>query len=287
MKKIFSIILGISLVFGLSLLTFFNSTVEAAKPASNLAGSEKVEWNLSADVMPSPPYGRYDIPGSEIKSKLLVNQPNGNTEVSLTGVMKDLSPNSTYKVYLSKKYTSYKELGWDVIGDWTINIQIGNDDVLEHLTLHSSDDKITGELFLPGGTSVWVIDSVEVNGNNIILTGHYDTNLNMQIEFTGKISSDGTMSGDWEDTNGPLQRSGTWAINEKAEKIIEGNTGWTGLFTSSIQPFQFMTDEYGSGSWHINIKDEDYSQEGDKALSVWINSGGTLLISDVFHVIFE
>ena len=70
----------------------------AKKPAGNLAGNVKVPWNLSADVMPVPPYGSADIPGSDTASKLNVNQPNGKIEVTMTGVMKGLSANTTCTV---------------------------------------------------------------------------------------------------------------------------------------------------------------------------------------------
>lgn len=85
----------------------------AVKPAGNLAGAIKVPWNLSADVMPAHPcgaYGTLDIPGSDTASKLIVNQPNGNTEVTITGAMNGLHSNTEYTVYLSNKYTPYTPL---------------------------------------------------------------------------------------------------------------------------------------------------------------------------------
>ena len=141
----------------------------AAKPAGNLAGAIKVPWNLSADVMPVPPYGSKDIPGSDTASKLIVNQPNGNTEVTITGAMNGLNPNTTYTVYLSKGYD-----------------------------LH---------------------------------------------------------------------------------------TTWPGLFTGTVPDFTFMTDGYGVGSWHINLRDANFPGSETYTLSVWINeTGGTMLVSDNFQV---
>jgi len=78
--------------------------VGAAKPASNLAVSEEVAWHVSAEVGPVPPYGAGDILGSDTVSKLIVNQPNGNKEVALTGVMNGLNPDTVYTVLLSKGY---------------------------------------------------------------------------------------------------------------------------------------------------------------------------------------
>ncbi|GAH31234.1 unnamed protein product [marine sediment metagenome] len=79
----------------------------AVKPAGNLAGAEKVEWNLSGDVMPSPPWGLHDIPGSDTASKLIVNQPNGNTEVAITGANEWVRPR--YPIYyISLKWMDNK-----------------------------------------------------------------------------------------------------------------------------------------------------------------------------------
>ena len=39
------------------LVSIVGISVLAAKPATNQAGAQKVTWNLSADVMPVPPYG--------------------------------------------------------------------------------------------------------------------------------------------------------------------------------------------------------------------------------------
>ena len=89
------------------------------KPADNLAGAVEVPWNLSAAVMPVPPYGDYgtlDIPGSDTASKLIVNQPNGAVEVTITGAMNSLHPDTTYNVFLSKGYTPYVDTGWNVTG---------------------------------------------------------------------------------------------------------------------------------------------------------------------------
>ena len=47
----------------------------------------------------------------------------------------------------------------------------------------------------------------------------------------------------------------------------------------------FVTDEFGSAAWHLNLKDKHFDSTDDHTLSVWINtSGGTLLISDTFQV---
>ncbi len=108
MKKfIYLIVLALilSLVLtGCSLLSNVGqvpATSQTKVKPTNLAGAVKVPWNLSGNVMPIPPYSYYDIPGSDTASKLIVNQPNGNTEVTITGVMNGLESNTTYTVILS------------------------------------------------------------------------------------------------------------------------------------------------------------------------------------------
>jgi hypothetical protein len=91
----------IAITLSTLILLIFGSPALAVKPETNLAKAQEVAWNLSAAVMPVPPYGSHDIPGSDTASKLIVNQPNGNTEVTITGVMNGLNPNTTYTVYLS------------------------------------------------------------------------------------------------------------------------------------------------------------------------------------------
>ena len=135
-------------------------------------GAQSVNWNLSAAVAPAPPYGTMDIPGSDTASKLIVNQPNGNTVVTITGAMNGLHASTPYMVYLSRGYT-------------------------------------------------------------------------------------------------PL-------------------SSWPGLFTGTIPAFTFLTDEYGAGSWHLNLRDENFPGPGTYNLSVWINEAGkTMLISDTFSVVVE
>ncbi|GAI99267.1 unnamed protein product, partial [marine sediment metagenome] len=147
MKKVIVFILIVALI-----LFVTPGIVSAAKPAGNLAGAQKVNWNLSAAVMPVPPYGSRDITGSDTASKLIVNQPNGNTVVTITGAMNGLNPNTTYTVYLSKGYA-------------------------------------------------------------------------------------------------PM-------------------TSWSGLFTSTVPTFTFTTNDSGSGSWHLNLRDDNFPLSGTYTLSV-------------------
>lgn len=252
-------------------------TALAVKPAGNLAGSEKVPWNLSTDVMPVPPYGSGDIPGSDIASKLIVNQPNGATEVAITGTMKGLNPNTKYTVYLSKGYTEYTPM--DITGTY-IWLVLGTYEHDLTIDVQNPDGSFSGYGGYPAGGPYLTTETItgQVTGNQITFTTVYagPYNPGYTANVSGTIALDGTMSG-----NSPWE----WHTTSGNATLASGSTSWPGLFTGTVQPFTFITDEYGSGSWHLNLRDDNFSGLGDHTLSVWINSsGGTILISNTFDV---
>lgn len=265
--------------------------VLAVKPTDNLAAAKHVEWNLSGDVMPVPPYGSADIEGSDELSKLIVNQPNGRTETAMSGIMKGLNPDTQYTVYLSRGYTPYVENGWNVTGTYTVNLTIGETPYTEYLVLTQSGNEIGGSLALDLAQtqSVWNIDSGTVNGNEVEIFAHFGTNTNMKLVMNGTIAEDGSMSGTWHDIDWNT-RSGNWSTTAgHATMTHTGSTGWPGLFTSTIPTFTFMTDAMGEATWHLNLRDENFpSGPGSYDMSVWINGGGkTILVSDVFTVVVD
>lgn len=278
----------IACIIAISLLLVCVAPVFAVKPSSNLAAAQKVAWNLSADVMPVPPYGSGDIPGSDEASKLIVNQPNGAVEVVLNGVMNNLNPDTTYTVYLSNSYTPYEYTGWDITGDWILRAVLGSS------YDHDYTFTQTGESF--GGTGGYPATgppysiTETVTGTINPLTGEItlrsDYNTGYWYTATATIASDGSISGTFKSYD---QGTGSpwYSTSGTAVKTHTGNTGWPGLFTSTVQPFTFTTDEYGSGNWHINLKNDNFPGDGTYDLSVWINKGGTILISDVFTVVVE
>ena len=289
---IVALILGLILT-GCSLLSNVGqvpvTSQTKVKPGGNQAGALEVAWNLSADVMPVPKYGSRDIPGSDTASKLIVNQPNGAVEVTITGVMNGLNPNTEYTVYLSNAYTPYVDTGWNVSGNYVIDLECSGTHYSEDLVLVQSGIDITGQyLALVGGGSVWTIYEGSVVGSAIEFKAFFGSLTTRTALFLGTIAPDGTISGTWAD-DFPYLRSGTWeSTTGAAAKTHTGNTGWSGLFTSTIQPFTFTTDEYGSKSWHLNLRDEDFNGPNIYHLSVWINvAGGTMLISDAFDVIVD
>lgn len=270
-----------------SLVSFGVITAKALKPTDNQAGAQKVSWNLSGDVMPVPPYGSADIIGSDTASKLIVNRPQGNNKLAITGSMKGLNPNTTYTVYLSKKYDKFIQANvegtwvWSVLGTYNHTIVIDNQD---------SDGNFEGRGCYPAtaplsecgegypGTTTEIITGHISGVNQITLTTVYKGpyNAGYTVTATGTIHSDGSMSG-----------TSPWGWNVGAGSVTtaSGSTGWPGLLSQELSTFTFTTDEYGDGSWHVNFKAADLADITQNEMSVWINGGGrTILISDVFNI---
>lgn len=275
MKKV---ILSAIAIVSLLLIT---GTVFAVKPSTNLARAQKVDWNLSGAVMPLP-WGQHDIIGSDTASKLIVNQPNGNIEVAITGVMKGLHPNSTYQVYPSNAWSS--SLVWDVTGSYGINVRYLGVDYPETLILAQSGTNITGVSLdtNPPGSFFTVFDG-SVVGDEINIFANKGS---LVVHMIGTIAPNGSMSGTWQDEV-PGTRDGTWET-ESGEAISQSvGNGYPGLF-GSLQMFTFTTNEFGTGSWHINLRDEDFSGAGTHNMSIWVNQpGATILISDNFEVVVD
>ena len=256
--------------------------VHAIKPRA-----EFVPWNLSADVMLVPPYGSMDIPGSDTASKLILNQPNGEVEVVLTGAMNGLNPNMVYTVYLSRGYTLTFER-WSLLGDWKHVGYLGTNEYRhDWIVIAETDITFSGTGGYPAGephTITWSFTGTKAGDGTIIMHIDYDGSPYWADLFGTIDSSDGSISGSWIDSNG---KSGTWETYEgQAQDQGKVGTGWSGLFTSTIPPFTFTTDGDGSGSWHLNMRDSDFPGPGTYWLSVWINeAGATMLISDNFQVI--
>lgn len=266
--------------------------VQAVKPSGNLASAQTVQWNLSAAVMPVPPYGSRDIPGSDTASKLIVNQPNGNTEVTITGAMNGLSPSTTYTVYLSKGYTPYVDTGWNVIGTYVLRLVLGAGYNHDIVITAQTDGTFTGTGGYPASAdppyafpynevitgTIGVMNGI-VSIHSVYQNGYWYT-------ARGTIAPDGTMSGTLIASNIAEPGKPWYMLSGKATRTHTGDTGWPGLFTSTIQPFTFTTDEFGAGSWHLNLRDSNFSGAGTYRMSVWINEAGlTILVSNNFDVV--
>ena len=256
-------------------LVLFVTPVFAVKPTANLPGAVTYGWHLSGSVMPVPPYGSSDIPGSDTASKLIVNQPNGNTEVAITGVMNGLNPNTTYTVYLAKPYTKYTAA--NVTGITGFNFEWQGSNYVHSANLNQTKSDVTGDGGYPAGgpyTYAWTITNGYVSGNHLHLVMDYMKGANCTMTMDGDINSPGNIT------------NGTWTSLGRATQY-SGTTWFPSYFTSTIPSFTFTTDEFGSGSWHVNVKDADLAGLiSPYMLSVWINGGGaTILVSDNFTVV--
>ena len=283
MKKITAIVLALLMVF------VFTGTAFAVKPVGNQAGAEEVPWNLSGDVMPVPPWGLSDIPGSDTASKLIVNQPNGNTEVAVTGVMKGLNPNTVYTVFPSNAWSTSEK--WNITGDWDLRFIYGGN--YDHEMTVTFQDMYTGAFTgtgngIPNPTTTWDIQGTsEVVGNSITLDLIYTgVNSGYTVHAEGTIDSTtgAIVSGTWSSS---ASQTGTWSSFEgHATKETVGN-GWPGPFYGQTT-FTFLTDENGAGSWHFNLKNADFSVPGTYNLSIWVNKpGATILVSNNFQVVVD
>ncbi|MEN8251628.1 MAG: hypothetical protein ABFS32_22085 [Bacteroidota bacterium] len=280
MKKLLKILFIIILLFTVTM------PVLAVKPTGT--GPDIIDWNLSGDVMPVPPWGLSDIPGSNTASKLIVNQPNGNVEVAVTGVMQGLEPYTTYTVFPSNAWSASEK--WNIVGDWDLRFMYGG--AYDHNMTVSFQDMHTGYFsgtgtYIPNTGYTWIIEGTSrVVGNSITLDFVYTgINAGYSVHAVGTINSEGAIvNGTWSSS---ASQSGTWSsFSGSATKETVGN-GWPGLFAGQ-ETFTFTTDGEGNGGWHFNLKNEDFPGLGEYWLSVWINGGGsTILISDNFSVIVD
>ena len=296
MKKL-TYLLVLALILGLALTgcTFLSNIGQApaidqtkVKPTGNLAGAEKVPWNLSGAVMPAPTWGMHDITGSDTASKLIVNQPNGNTEVVITGAMNGLNSNTVYTVYLSDDWSTSEK--WNITGEWELNFVLGGDH--DHNMTVTFQDMHTGAFsgtgyYISNDSYTWDIQGIsKVVGNEITLELIYTgTGAGYTVYAKGTIDDCGhIVNGTWTSSSG--QTGTSWSSTSgNAIKETVGD-GHPGLFPGQ-STFTFMTDEYGAGSWHINLRDSDFPEPGIYDLSVWINDNSipaTILISENFKV---
>lgn len=130
--------------------------------------------------------------------------------------------------------------------------------------------------------------TVSVTGDSVTIVADYESGSSVfPYTFTaiGTIALVGSMSGTWSDT---ISDSGTWTSTSGQATNHTGDTSWTKQFGNTV-PFTFTTDDSGSGSWHVNLRDSDFPLGAEThTLSVWINEAGrTMLISDNFDVIVD
>ena len=282
---IVTLILGLVLT-GCSLLSNISqvpATFQTKVKPEGLGGAQTYAWNLSGAVMPAPIWGMHDITGSDTASKLIVNQPNGNVEVAVTGVMNDLNPNTVYTVYPANAWSTSKK--WNIVGDWELRFVFGGDYdhsmTVDLQNMHTGVFSGTG-YYITNSSYTWDIQGTsKVVGNTITLDLIYTgSNPDYTIHAVGTIDDDGNIVNG--DCSTSANQKGTWtSISGEATQETVGS-GWPYLFPGQ-ETFTFMTDEYGAGSWHFNLKNADFDGPGDYTLSVWINNG-TILISDNFDV---
>ena len=297
MKKLFYLIVLI-LILGLALTgcTLLSNvgqvpaTSQTKVKPEGLGGAQTYAWHLSGDVMPVPPWGLIDIPGSDTASKLIVNQPNGNVEVAVTGVMNGLDSNTEYTVYPSNAWSTSEK--WNIVGDWSLRFMLGTG-IYDHDMIVTFQNMYTGKFSGTGWSTTqstpktWDIQGTsEVVGSTITLDLIYTTaGAGYTVHAVGTIGDTGEIiGGTWSSS---ASQNGTWSSYSGMAILETVGNGWPGLF-NNLETFTFMTDEFGAGSWHFNLKNDDFPGSGTYDLSVWINKGGsTILISENFEVVVD
>ena len=163
----------VAALLGVMLLVSGMALAKSEKAEANSAGAEKYVWYLSGDVMPVPPYGSGDIPGSDTASKLIVNQPNGKVKAAITGAMNRLNPDTEYTVYLSKgyePYTAFSMVGtykWLVLGTYEHDLMIDT---------YNPDGTFSGTGGYPAGAETYATTEIitgQVTGNQVTFTTTY------------------------------------------------------------------------------------------------------------------
>ena len=253
-------------------------------------GAEKYEFFLSGDVMPSPPYGLSDVEGSDEKSKLIVNQPNGKPIANVTGILKGLMPDTEYTVYIGKGYLPFMPLEVDFMGEYLMDYRLTTTDGASYphtlvITLQNEDGTFEG---YGEGLNDGVLEEVygTIVGNVVTLHSDY------VVEYGGATTgyyydvvitideTDGSMEGTWVSS---AAQTGFVYSDGPVDITSESGDDWfPGLLTPELPAFTVMTDEEGHVSWHVNILCEMVECiEGEIEFSIWINGpGGTLLISE-------
>lgn len=152
----------------ITLLVFVLLALLVTPAFANKPGAGKYRYYQTGDVLPVPPYGSIDIPGSS--GKLNVNQPKGDVELVLNTRFKGLKPNYLYRVYLMN-LTCPGAPGWSYShrGCWT---QVGS--FTTDLDGHGSFHKKYRNGDLSPGTynlSVWVNDGSA--GRTILVSDNF------------------------------------------------------------------------------------------------------------------
>lgn len=253
------------------------------------ANNQNVPWNLSANVMPGPPYGAYDIPGSDTASKLTIKQSNGNAAIKITGDLNGLTPNTTYYAKVLRNYIkgAPERVPMDPNGYFGMNWhdEINN---IDHDEFNTSQDiangTFTGYDCYPTSTCNYQSDVTGTySGNQYTITiANYNDPTSVYttpLKLTGTIQPDGGVK---SNADSPIP----WT--SAAYTVISAEPN---LFNMNIDIPVFTTDKHGSAKWTIRVPNSDLVA-GPNEMSVWVYTGNNtmnsptyvLLISDNFTV---
>lgn len=249
-------------------------------------GIEEYSFYLSGDIMPVPQYGGQDIIGSEVDSKLLVNQPNGTPVALVTGNLKGLDEGS-YIAYLAKGYTETVEQ-WNMVGEYDYDFIVDGETYSHKLTILTQEN---GDLTGTGShlkETDTVLETVtgKIIGNEVTLHIEYDQINPYSFDAILTIDENGELSGSSPQYTGTGDEIVFTSVMAVIEEVIVTATTYPGDLTATIEKITFEVDAEGNGSFSFVILPEDVEfVNGFISFSVWINHiDTTILISETVQL---
>ena len=285
--------------FALLILTI--GPVLAAKPENNgkpkdedfdandiSHGAQKLSWHLSASLTAA---ANEELEGADKASKLIVNQPRGETKLTLNGIMKGLTPHTTYTVSLFSNGQQLVTSNWSISGEWSFSClgsthqiiitQTGDTFTGVGTVTRTSPPSIYYEVIT--GTINRATGQITMHGTFYNDAAHQSPNGYM---YTASlvISSTGSMAGQLTNAGQvgePIVSTNGKAVNQAAVTETESVA-----LSLDVPAITFTTSGSGNGNWHLNLKRDDFVSLGEFDLTLVVNSADTaVLVSESFAVL--
>lgn len=232
----------------------------------NEEGAFKVDWTTSGSAIWSPVSA----------CKLIFNRPSGHVVATITCIIRELKPLTTYTVHITDGYIAVT--GWSMTGTWTRNVDFQGSTYTHSYTTMQNGDTYTGTGRKPATGTIEATESVTgtITGNHLTLHSTYLTgDPGYTQDAVGTIAPDGSISGTWTDNDG---RSGTWTSPAGSAKPT-GTTAATNHLTTPTVTFK--TNPAGNANFHMNLHRDDFPSDSEHNITLLIKEGDyTILISD-------
>jgi hypothetical protein len=231
---------------------------KSVKQNGDKEGAIKVDWITSGSA----------IRDSDTASKLIFNCPNGHVVATITGIMRELEPTTTYTVRITDGQVT--TIGWSMTGTWTRNVVYSGTTYTHSYTTTQSGNTYTGTGRKPATGTIEANESVTgtITGDHITFHSTYLTgDPGYTQDAVGTIAPDGSISGTWTDNDG---RSGTWTSPAGSAKPAGTTTATNYLTTPTVT---FNTNTAGNANFHINLHRNDLRSDSEHNISLLIRDG--------------